>query len=253
MLTFKPEDILLVKKEQDRIKIKKDLIDAWGRVAGLSALAKKITAFKLTIKGSDVMALGFKGKDIGDKQKEMETKKFLGELEMRFDSILDILLEELQYKNFRELFNALPKPLQKRVFNLKHVKQSKKNHPEGNVLKHTITVVNRALKGDDLDTALASLFHDIGKDETAGFNEKTGLITHYGHEKVSAKLVKDYTKWIKSVGGNVANIYYIVKNHMRMKVFDVMRPHKQGKLSSFRAFSKLKKFSKDIDKGGLAV
>ena len=29
------------------------------------------------------------------------------------------------------------------------------------------------------------MFHDIGKDETAGIHPKKGHITHYGHEKVS--------------------------------------------------------------------
>jgi hypothetical protein len=52
------------------------------------------------------------------------------------------------------------------------------------------------------------------------------------------------------MGGNVLDIYYIVKQHMRMKVFDKMKWHKQQKLKKFRAFDKLKKFSRDFDKGG---
>ena len=69
--------------------------------------------------------------------------------------------------------------------------------------------------------------------------------------KVSAKLVLKYQKWIKSMGGNVADIYYIVKQHMRMKVFDKMKWTKQDKLSKFRAFPKLKKFSQTMDIGGI--
>ena len=38
----------------------------------------KIWNFKLSVKAKDVMKLGFKGKDIGDKMKELETNKFLG-------------------------------------------------------------------------------------------------------------------------------------------------------------------------------
>jgi len=153
-------------------------------------------------------------------------------------------------KKFKDIYNALPSQLKKRVYNLKNYEQRRDHHPEGNVLKHTIAVTNRALKTGDIDFALAALFHDIGKDETAKLHPKKGFWTHYGHEHVSAKLVKKYAKWIKSMGGNVLDIYYIVKQHMRMKVFDKMKWHKQQKLKKFRAFDKLKKFSRDFDKGG---
>jgi len=144
-------------------------------------------------------------------------------------------------KVFKDIYKALPADLKKRVYNLKNYDQRRDAHPEGNVLKHTIAVTNRALKTGDIDFALAALFHDIGKDETAGIHPKKGHITHYGHEHVSAKLVKKYDKWIKSMGGNTLDIYYIVKQHMRMKVFDQMKWVKQKKLQQFRAFDKLKK------------
>ena len=153
-------------------------------------------------------------------------------------------------KKFKDIYNALPSDLKKRVYNLKNYDQRRDKHPEGNVLKHTIAVTNRALKTGDIDFALAALFHDIGKDETAGIHPKHGYITHWGHEHVSAKLVKKYGKWIKSMGGNVLDIYWMVKQHMRMKVFDKMRWEKQEKMKKFRAFGKLKKFSKDFDRGG---
>ena len=94
------------------------------------------------------------------------------------------------------------------------------------------------------------MFHDIGKDETAGIHPKKGHITHFGHEKVSASLVKKYKKFIESVGGNTANVFYIVKNHMKYKQLSDMRPKKADKVKSFRAFDKLGKFSKH-DRGGL--
>jgi hypothetical protein len=152
-------------------------------------------------------------------------------------------------KKFKDIYNALPSDLKKRVYNLKNYDQRRDAHPEGNVLKHTIAVTNRALKTGDIDFALSALFHDIGKDKTAKLHPKKGFWTHYGHEHVSAKLVKKYRKWIISMGGNPLDIYWIVKQHMRMKVFDKMKWHKQEKMKKFRAFGKLKKFSK-MDKGG---
>ena len=159
-------------------------------------------------------------------------------------------LKELGITDFKSLFKKMPSDLQKRVYNLKNFGQRLDKHPEGNVLKHTIKVVNRSIKDDDIDIAIAAMFHDIGKDETAGIHPKKGHITHFGHEKVSASLVKKYKKWIESVGGNTANVFYIVKNHMKYKQLSVMTPKKVNKVKSFRAFDKLGKFSKH-DRGGL--
>lgn len=161
-------------------------------------------------------------------------------------------LKEMGITDFKSLFIKMPSDLQKRVYNLKNFGQRVDKHPEGNVLKHTITVVNRSIKEDDIDIAIAAMFHDIGKDETAGIHPKKGHITHFGHEKVSASLVKKYKNWIQSVGGNPANVYYIVKNHMRFKQLDNMTIKKVMKLKAFRAFDKLGKFSKH-DRSGLDV
>jgi hypothetical protein len=159
-------------------------------------------------------------------------------------------LKELGVTDFKSLFQKMPSELQKRVYNLKNFGQRLDKHSEGNVLKHTIMVVNRSIKDDDIDVAIAAMFHDIGKDETAGIHPKKGHITHFGHEKVSATLAKKYRKWIESVGGNAANVFYIVKNHMKYKQLDNMTMKKVVKLKAFRAFDKLGKFSKH-DRGGL--
>ena len=169
---------------------------------------------------------------------------------LKSDKVIKEGLKELGIKDFKSLFKKMPSDLQKRVYNLKNFGQRLDKHPEGNVLKHTIKVVNRSIKDDDIDIAIAAMFHDIGKDETAGIHPKKGHITHFGHEKVSASLVKKYKKFIESVGGNPANVFYIVKNHMRYKQLSVMTPKKVNKLKSFRAFDKLGKFSKH-DRGGL--
>jgi len=267
---FKPENIFLIKKFQEKTKLSKGQILKWGKYIGKDF--KKLVRFKLSVKGSDVPR-DLKGKEIGKAIQNMEKDKFLNEKEeytfgpdwiptslgqrkkmKRIHKKLNRSIREIAVrkkpKKFKDIYNALPSQLKKRVYNLKNYEQRKDHHPEGNVLKHTIAVTNRALKTGDIDFALAALFHDIGKDETAKLHPKKGFWTHYGHEHVSAKLVKKYAKWIKSMGGNVLDIYYIVKQHMRMKVFDKMKWHKQQKLKKFRAFDKLKKFSRDFDKGG---
>ena len=169
---------------------------------------------------------------------------------LKSDKVIKEGLKELGITDFKSLFKKMPSQLQKRVYNLKNFGQRLDKHSEGNVLKHTIMVVNRSIKDDDIDIAIAAMFHDIGKDVTAGIHPKKGHITHFGHEKISAMLSKEYKKWIESVGGNAVNVYYIVKNHMKFKQLDNMGIKKVMKLKAFRAFDKLSKFSKH-DRGGL--
>ena len=312
---FKPENVFLIKKFQEKTKLSKGQILKWGKYIGKDF--KKLVRFKLSVKGSDVPS-DLKGKEIGKAIQNMEKDKFLNEanavrgskvekfitghnLKMKGKRYKEIEFETLKVDNsrkmitlrilapkklfgmetpvkfstlrrgpftktdtkkkikeiavrkkpkkFKDIYNALPSDLKKRVYNLKNYDQRRDAHPEGNVLKHTIAVTNRALKTGDIDFALSALFHDIGKDKTAKLHPKKGFWTHYGHEHVSAKLVKKYRKWIISMGGNPLDIYWIVKQHMRMKVFDKMKWTKQDKMKKFRAFDKLKKFT-TFDKGG---
>jgi hypothetical protein len=158
-------------------------------------------------------------------------------------------LKKMGIVDFKSLFNKMPRDLQTRVYDLKNQPQRADHHPEGNVLKHTIVAVHRSLKDDDIDVTLAAMFHDMGKDATAGIHPKKGHVTHFGHEKVSTEVVQQYRNWIGSVGGDVDTVAFIVKNHMRFKNMSDMRPAKQNKLKSHPSFDKLVAFSKH-DRGG---
>ena len=152
---------------------------------------------------------------------------------------------------FRDIYKLLPKDLKERVYNLWKIPQRKDFHPEGNTLKHVITVVERAIRTGDIDLVLTALFHDIGKDETFAYSSK-GMPTAHNHEKVSRTLVKDSREWIKDMGGNPVVIYYLVSQHMRVKRIDIMRKSKQDFLRKNPNFDKLNKF-KHLDRGGLKV
>jgi cytidyltransferase-like protein len=315
---FKPENIFLTKKFQEKTSLTDNQIIQWGKYIGKDL--KKMVKFKLSVKGSDV-SKDLKGREIGKAIQKLERDKFLNEAfavrgnkvekfitghnltmkgkkykEIEFETLgvdnsrkmitLRILAPKKLFgietpvkfstlrrgpftktdtgkkikeiavrpkpKKFRDIYDALPSALKKRVYNLKNYDQRRDAHPEGNVLKHTIAVTNRALKTGDIDFALSALFHDIGKDSTAKLHPKKGFWTHYGHEKVSAQLVKKYATWIKSMGGDVDTIHYIVKQHMRMKVFDKMKWTKQDKMSKEKHFGKLQKFTK-FDRGGRGI
>ena len=154
--------------------------------------------------------------------------------------------------SFRDIFNNSPNGLKDIVRSHWHAKQNTTYHPEGNTLKHIITVVNRAIHNypNNPNMILAAYFHDLGKMET--YNFKDGKHTAHGHEKVSDRLVQDYSSFIEEMGGDPKIVSYIVSNHMKMKshVWDVMRDKKKEKITDHPNFDDLDGFSK-IDKGGL--
>ena len=109
------------------------------------------------------------------------------------DYILDFKIWENknQQMNFKEILLRAPGELVEITMSLKNVAQNPRWHPEGNTLKHVITVFKRAVEHhpNNLDLAVAAFFHDLGKLETYEISPKTGQPTAHGHEKVSAKLV----------------------------------------------------------------
>ena len=78
LYNFTPDQIYDTKKDQKNTKLKTKQVKEWSRITGMGSSMMKIWNFKLSVKAKDVMKLGFKGKDIGDKMKELETNKFLG-------------------------------------------------------------------------------------------------------------------------------------------------------------------------------
>ena len=173
---------------------------------------------------------------------------------LKFSSFID---ESTDFpKSFKEILMKAPGKLVDITMSLKEVSQNPEWHPEGNTLKHVIVVFKRAIEHypGNLDLAVAAFFHDLGKLDTFAISPKTNQPTAYGHELVSAKLVKEYRDWIKQLGANPANVYYIVRNHMKMKprTWDHMRDKKKSKVKAFRAFGDLEKFS-GIDRGGLDI
>ena len=78
LYNFTPDQIYDTKKDQKNTKLKTKQVKEWSRITGMGSSMMKIWNFKLSVKAKDVMKLGFKGKDISDKMRELETNKFLG-------------------------------------------------------------------------------------------------------------------------------------------------------------------------------
>jgi len=136
------------------------------------------------------------------------------------------------HSTFDDFYNAAPPELQEYVDRCENTNQSKQWHPEGNVLVHTKIVFNRARRTGDINLMVGAFFHDLGKaDVTKGHADNPHKWSAHGHEVVSAKLVKKYREWIESLGCNFDAVYWVVDQHMRAHLQDVMR---HSKLKAFK-------------------
>lgn len=111
-----------------------------------------------------------------------------------FDEITKHLMNDISPSVY---FNNMDRELEAYPLNmlakLKHVEQSKKHHPEGNVWNHTMMVVDEAAKirehcNNSMVVMWASLLHDIGKPDTT--KVRKGRITSYDHDIVGAFILK---------------------------------------------------------------
>lgn len=104
---------------------------------------------------------------------------------------------------------------------LKTCEQNKEHHPEGNVLNHTMLVIDKAAKYRDMidpqwkrEFMWAMLLHDIGKPDTT-HPEK---LTAYGHDIVGAKLAREF---LLEFGFNaifIEKVCNIIRTHMRPRM-----------------------------------
>ena len=147
---------------------------------------------------------------------------------------------------FNQMYKMAPVEIQKLLDQCAKTPQSEKWHPEGDVLKHTKIVYERAKATGDLNIALAAIFHDLGKVKTTKRN-KHGSWAAHGHEFVSSRIVEEHKKWIGSIGGRFMMVKEIVKEHMRIKQMDRMRKPKQEALRNHRFFKELQEFTKCDD------
>ena len=71
-----PDDIYFMKKEQDITNLSSKQVKEWGKVIGRSKFVDKLYKFKLSVKGGDMVKLGFKGAEIGKAVQDKEKENF---------------------------------------------------------------------------------------------------------------------------------------------------------------------------------
>lgn len=103
---------------------------------------------------------------------------------------------------------------------LRGCEQSPIHHPEGDVLTHTLMVVDEAVRlksfTDEKEVLmLSALLHDIGKPATT--KKSGGKITTYDHHKEGVQLTK---KLLKEVDfKQKEKVQWLVRHHMRLRFY----------------------------------
>lgn len=102
---------------------------------------------------------------------------------------------------------------------LKKTEQSLLHHPEGNVWNHTMLVVDEAakVKTRSKNAAVfmwAALLHDIGKPSTT--KTRNGKITSYDHDKVGAKMSKDFLLSFIDDDSFIDEVSQLIRYHMQL-------------------------------------
>lgn len=105
------------------------------------------------------------------------------------------------------------------VSDLKQVQQQPDHHPEGDVLEHTLQVVDLAasLKHESQDPRAlmwAALLHDLGKKTTTKM--RNGRITAYDHDKEGEKLARDFLRQCTDEEAFIRRVCSLVRWHMQV-------------------------------------
>lgn len=101
---------------------------------------------------------------------------------------------------------------------LREVQQNPKYHPEGNVFRHTMMVVdegakNRERSNDKRAFMWALLLHDIGKKPTTRMRK--GRLTSYDHDKVGADMARKFLEYFNQDTEFIDKVVGLIRWHMQ--------------------------------------
>jgi hypothetical protein len=131
---------------------------------------------------------------------------------------------------FQELIKTSTPVIQRKLEQLKFLRERPDFHPEASAFEHIKIVTERLIPTGDPDLILAGILHDICKFDTVRMNEKTGWPTSPGHDKEAETLIlisPSIQQWIVENGGNVNRVAAICGAHMRFHQLGQMRSAKR--------------------------
>ena len=125
---------------------------------------------------------------------------------------------------------------------IKFDQKNPEHHPEKFLWTHIVQTASQVIPSPEL--FLVAVFHDLGKLYTGRIHSKDpARLTFIGHEHVSARMFLTYMRHY-SFPVNAAEVYWIIKNHMRINNFSEMRPFKRQELMDSKYFNNLVIFNK---------
>ena len=113
------------------------------------------------------------------------------------------------------------------VAELAECEQDSEWHPEGDVLTHTIMVMEE-LKDEPSLLQLAAMFHDIGKPSTSVVRD--GRITNRGHASVGKEMTEKRMRELKFSNDEIELVTSLVHHHMKGHVAPHMKKSKLKRL-----------------------
>lgn len=145
-----------------------------------------------------------------------ETKEFF-----LYEMNNHLLMDEKPSEYFNSILDV---PILKKhpfcmLYNLKTAEQSPVHHPEGNVWKHTMLVIDYAAKKkheskNEKVFMWAALLHDIGKPPTT--KVKKEKITSYDHDKVGAVMSREFLKEFTTDEKFIKEVSLLIRWHMQI-------------------------------------
>ena len=114
-----------------------------------------------------------------------------------------------------------------KIKKLQDVEQNLVHHPEGNVLNHTLMVVDKASEYKEKSKnkrvfMWSALLHDLGKLTTT--RVRKGKITAYGHDLQGEILARKFLNQVTDDEKFINEVCILVKYHMQTLFYDKKLP-----------------------------
>lgn len=118
---------------------------------------------------------------------------------------------------------------------MKGVQQPPEFHPEGDVLTHTLLLLEH-LDDPSPTLAIAALLHDVGKPVTQTFEDR---IRFNHHERIGAEMAEKICGDLRISTADTARVTWLVGQHMRVSATPEMRESKRKRLVREDGFPEL--------------
>lgn len=153
---------------------------------------------------------------------------------------LTLMLTEGSARPAMELLETtgLLRELLPEIARMRGVEQPPQYHPEGDVWKHTLMVLEQLPTGCSQTLAWGALLHDIGKPPT--FRRAPDRIRFDGHVDIGVRMAEAICQRLRMSNTDTEQILALVANHMRFADVEKMRA------STLKRFFRLRQFEEHL-------